>query len=146
MVYLEAKNLSEVADAKSRLEAGDGAAGGSAEVSVDSVQVNTLGNHGEGLTNDLDDVVQAKGIGSVGTNAVNKADELVSQGGGVRKCRLDLEINCLASWYHKRESTPSCVYLLDDGAEKRDELGLDGSNVDDGALDDTVEEAADITN
>lgn len=91
ILHLEAENLSKVVDAKSSLEADNGTASGSVEVGVDSVQVNALGNHGDGLTNDLDDVVQAKGIGSLSADAVNKADELGGQGGGSGKSTLDLE-------------------------------------------------------
>lgn len=91
ILHLEAENLSEVVDAKSSLEADNGTAGSSVEVGVDSVQVNALRNHGDGLTNDLDDVVQAKSIGSLSADAVNKADELGGQGGCGGKSTLDLE-------------------------------------------------------
>lgn len=99
ILHLEAENLSKVVDAKSSLEADNGTASGSVEVGVDSIQVNTLGNHGDGLTNDLDDVVQAKGIGSLSTDAVNKADELGGQGGGGGKSTLDLENKLFSIMY-----------------------------------------------
>lgn len=110
--YLEAKNLSEVVDAESDLEAGNGTAGGSVEVSVDSVQANALGNHGDGLTNNLDNVVQAKGIGSLSTNAINKADELGSQGGGVRKSTLDLENKLLSFVYRGMNVTSQLLFTV----------------------------------
>jgi hypothetical protein len=112
MIYLEAENLSEVVDAKSSLEAGDGTTGGSVEVSVDSVQVNALGNHGDSLTNDLDDVVKAKGISSLSTNTVNKADELGSQGGGVRKSTLDLENKMFSFVYHGMKVVCQSVFTV----------------------------------
>lgn len=98
--HLEAENLSEVVDAKSSLEADNGTAGGSVEVSVDSVQVDALGNHGDGLTDDLDNVVEAKSIGSISANTVNKADELGGQGGGGGKSTLDLENKLFSFVYH----------------------------------------------
>lgn len=90
----EAKDLRQVGDAKSNLEGDDLAVGGSVEVGVDSVEVDTLGNHGKSLTNDLDNVVDVDGGGDLALNTVDKADELLSQGN--LDDRLDLEIICVS--------------------------------------------------
>lgn len=144
--HLEAENLSEVVDAKSSLEADNGTAGGSVEVSVDSVQVNALGDHGDGLTDDLDNVVEAKSIGSISANTVNKADELGGQGGGLGKSTLDLENELFSFVYRGMSDQSASIYLLDDGAEQRDQLGLKENNVDNDALGDAAEQVANVTN
>lgn len=76
----EAKDLRQVVDAESNLEGDDLAAGGSLEVGVDSSQVDTLGNHGKSLSDDLDNVVDVDGGSDLALNTVDKADELLGQG------------------------------------------------------------------
>lgn len=93
----EVEDLGEVLDAKSTLKSRNSTAGGSVEVCVDGAEVNTLGDHGNGLTNNLDNVVKAKVISGLGADSINKADKLGSQSDGVRESSLDLEINGLAS-------------------------------------------------
>lgn len=85
----EAKDLRQVGDAKSHLEGGKLAAGGSVQVGVDSVQVDALSNHGKSLTNNLDNVVDVGGGSDLALNTLGEADELGSQGNG--EDSLDLE-------------------------------------------------------
>jgi hypothetical protein len=97
----EAKDFSKVVDAESSLKSGNSTASGSIEVSVDGAEVNTLCDHGNSLTNDLNNVVQAKGIGGLSANTLNKADELGSQSDGIRESRLNLENKLFSFIYNE---------------------------------------------
>lgn len=89
------KDLSKVVDTKSSLKGRKSTASGSIEICVDGAEVNTLCYHGKGLTNDLDNVVNADDSSDLALNTLDKADKLSSQGDGENS--LNLEINSLAS-------------------------------------------------